>query len=156
MSTIEELDRVLLGIEEARRRDHAAIDEKYEADIAVLKRARQLLLQHANGSIPSGNSEQIARSGGGMKWPGLRAAIRESIRNRPEKFTLDHVMADLEKYEGKPQINRVAVSGELWRMCRQKDIKIVKKGRPNVYHRKEAEQSGPERVATTSGPSSVP
>jgi len=136
MSTAADIDRALKSLDRQRLADIAAIATKFNEDVAALKRTKVIL--KLNG-VEQTEGTKLDREL--FQWPGLREAIREFIERHDGEFTLDDVEGGLGRYAGKPSISRIALSTELWKMCNHQPtlIVLVKKGRPNIYKRKEPE-----------------
>jgi hypothetical protein len=144
-------------IDEAEQRKRALLSEIEicDAQIAAARQFRGVLAkgQHANSLEgpfahlfpPSPRQHKPspvingADTNSNGDWPGLRPVIRR-VSLGTEKFTLDNVLEFVgEHYPAqRKEIKRVAVSGELWRLCKNGEIKIVTPGKgrtPHVYTR---------------------
>ena len=125
------ISKMRADIEKARADGHAAVDRQYRDAIAKLEELEIVLQSPAKSSRPAAMHSPKAPGA----WPGLRAAIRKYIANEDGEFTIFNVVEDLNGYKAKPEIEQAAVSVELWWMCKEKEIELIHKGRPNVYRR---------------------
>jgi hypothetical protein len=126
-----------------------AADRDYEADVEAIHRCQGLAPVSLAAPVvptispepePPNGSPPAKANGSHREWPGLRAAIRGAIAYTPNKFTLDDItMLISDRYPDKAEtLRRVHVSGELWRMKRNGEIKVIEEGsgnRPSVYQK---------------------
>lgn len=126
MLTEAEIGQALRDLEKKKRDSISAIEAEYDADVEALMRTKKIL--GLNGVHVEG--QQLV-----SVWPGLRPAIRNFVDGSNGEFTLDDVVFKLEAYKDGPDISRGAVSTELWKMSHGQNatIRLVKKGRPNIY-----------------------
>jgi hypothetical protein len=137
MKNVTDIDQLLSGMEEDRRIAHQQVNERFDADIAALKRSRELLLAKQNfpATITSAVPKTTALGGPAGKWPGLRPAMRIAMANASAEFNIEDILHGIQGFDGAPTTKRNAVSSELWRMERKKEIELVKAGRPNIYRK---------------------
>jgi hypothetical protein len=119
-------------IEQQRAADHVAVDQKHNASLAALEAFEK--------TIQPGRTTMERVKLRPLVWRGLRPAIREAIDTLDGEFTIEDIVKALGKYPDKPEIEKGALSVELWWACKEKNIELVRKGRPNVYKKAEVQQ----------------
>ncbi len=138
MSIIADIDQAIAIIEDNRRVELERISQKFDDDIAALRRSKEILSLQAksNGAVSSIPKPVISdESHVKQQWPGIRPAMKQLIAGYKETFTIENLMSDFQSFSETPTIDRNSVSSELWRMTKEDELTLVRKGRPNTYTR---------------------
>jgi hypothetical protein len=144
VQTLNDIDRLLSEIDRNRREAIAEVNARFDNDLAVLKRAKQLLNQ--TPKKPRAFFPEVTVNHQEKHWPGFRHGIRDVINDLsalpPGEFTLGDIMEGHRKYIDLPALDRAAVSTELWKMAHfdPPELIVVKAGKPNVYKKAERKE----------------
>jgi hypothetical protein len=142
-----------------RERDsaRAAIDAKYEKELAAIRLVQKMLERKAIQQTGAAETEHAIEAESSHRprmvvtripvpadlpastengdWHGLRRAIRKAVSPHGDvQFRLDEVMEWLAETFPSREFDRSAVSGELYQLRKRGEIKIITKGAGKLSH----------------------